>query len=416
MRLMLRRFLAPCLAALALVAVSHAEGLSVEARAKVFDKIVSILKTTAYLPEVTNEQLDKAVADNRDKIINEETDARFGASIDRFLDQWHFSHINLLTPTEAKRRSTQKMVGLGVEMNTSGGSVEVVYVYPGSGADDIGLRPGDRILEIDGEPYSRLKGASGEPGATFSLTYATPDGAKHTRRVVRKNFNLQKTVVAKMLDNSTGYIRLWSFTPYSYKEVREAFEKLGNAPNLVVDLRLNSGGSVMNMIDFLSYFLPAKTRIGAFYSKREDGTVSEQPSVIGTARKMKYRGHVALLIDEGSASASEITAAALQESHRAVVVGHRSARAVLSSTFVSIGEGYQLQIPIADYKTVAGVRLEGNGVTPDLVMERMPRVLPNEPDEVVDTARRVLLGEVKVPPKSDAQTLHTQRVSRPRRG
>ena len=81
---------------------------------------------------------------------------------------------------------------------------------------------------------------------------------------------------------------------------------------------------------------------------------------------LRFKGKVALLVNRGSASASEIAAAALQESKRAVVIGRKTAGAVLTSQFVSVGDGYSMQIPVGDYKTAKGVRLEGTGVTPEV--------------------------------------------------
>ncbi|MEP0766956.1 MAG: hypothetical protein HRF45_10510 [Fimbriimonadia bacterium] len=377
------------------LALGVSADLSEESRQAIFDKMVSVMKKTAYLPDVTSERLDAMVEEKRASILSAESDVEFQRRVDAWFRTMGFSHLDLLAPAEAKRRTQGSMVGLGVELRFDKGEPEVVHVFPGSGADKIGLQPGDVILEIDGEKYDRQKGASGPVGTTFSLKYRTADGTVHQRRVVRQEFKTDKPLVVQKLDGNIGYLRVWSFMRYSSKEVAAALETLKDTDGLILDLRLNGGGSVMWMSDLLSRFLPERTRVGAFLSKGEGkDELIERPVVVGRSEKNRYKGKMVVLIDEGSASASEISAAALRETGRATLMGRKTAGAVLSSTYIPVGEGYVLQVPLQDYKTKDGVRLEGNGVKPDIELSReVVRPTPGQPDEAIEAARLTLLGK-----------------------
>jgi len=375
-----------------------------ERHAKVFDKTVDVMKQSAYLPGVTKEQFDKLVIEARQKIVDAPDDFAFLRQANQLFDGMGFSHIQLMSPDQAKRQQTGKMVGLGVELRfLPDGLPEIMYVFPGSGADSIGMIPGDIILEIDGAKYDRERGASGTPGTTFSVKYKSRNGETHTRRVIRKEFNTTKPVEARMLDEHTGYLRVWSFAPYAPRAVKEGYEKLSKAQNLILDLRSNGGGSVFWMMDFMAYFINPDIKIGSFQSKGEkDGELVDRPSVIANRDRKRFKGSMVVLVDEGSASASEITAAAFQETGRALIVGRKSRGAVLASTYVPVGEGFMVQIPIQDYKTMSGTRLEGHGVKPDVeVSEDQIRPLkPSSPDETIEIARKVLAGEIKPPVKT----------------
>jgi carboxyl-terminal processing protease len=185
---------------------------------------------------------------------------------------------------------------------------------------------------------------------------------------------------------------------YSQRQMTEALEKARVKKNLVLDLRQNSGGSVESMRDMVGRFFPWGTPIGTF--SRKDSPDNN----VKVGNRKPYNGRVVLLVDGGSASASEISAAAFKEHGRAIIVGRPTAGAVLSSIFVPVGEGYMLQFPIQDYKTKGGVRLEGNGVKPDVEISTRAarRVLPGQTDEGIEMALKVLHGQVKVAVKGAA--------------
>jgi carboxyl-terminal processing protease len=161
--------------------------------------------------------------------------------------------------------------------------------------------------------------------------------------------------------------------------MKEANEK---AKYLIVDLRSNGGGSTANLQHLLSLFVKPDTDIGTFIDRdsvksyEKDHTPSNDLVAIAAATTRKYRtrkqalepfaGKVAVLVNRGSASASEIFATGLRETIGAQIVGAKSAGAVLASIFGRLPNGFQFQYPVSDYVSIKGVRLEKNPIVPDV--------------------------------------------------
>jgi carboxyl-terminal processing protease len=114
-------------------------------------------------------------------------------------------------------------------------------------------------------------------------------------------------------------------------------------------------------------------------------------------RVARYKGNIAVLVNRWSGSASEIAAAALRDNAGATVVGTKSAGAVLVSVIVPASNGFMLQYPLSDYVTVSGLRLEGNGVTPDIEAADPKLRLPDTKDEVVEKAVQTLMTKSSKP-------------------
>lgn len=224
----------------------------------------------------------------------------------------------------------------------------------------------------------------------------------------------QKTPVIswEKLSDQTGYLRLRSFEAITlrdeanyYQSLEKAFSELSRLPNLVIDLRGNSGGDMQILYKTLSYFISNGEEIGYAFSrtglskvallKSKDTNPSAQFPVVQThasinseifkngaaiikinsSQKNSYQGKTALLIGGNCYSACEIFAAVLQENRNATVIGRRSGGEVLVSytdtifknmIFVKKDTGWRMQIPIIDFYTMSGKRIEGSGVIPDI--------------------------------------------------
>jgi carboxyl-terminal processing protease len=154
--------------------------------------------------------------------------------------------------------------------------------------------------------------------------------------------------------------------------------------------------------------LPEETPYGVFVSRRvaenytkANPTGAQTPEAMAEwapgkakTRKLKtepFKGKMAVLLNRGSASASEICAAALKEKADAKMIGTKSAGAVLSSVFTKLTEGFSIQYPVSDYITIKGVRLEGHPIAPDVEVTAVKK--DNEPDPVIAKAVEVLHGQ-----------------------
>lgn len=188
----------------------------------------------------------------------------------------------------------------------------------------------------------------------------------------------------RWLDDQDAYMRLGGFgRNYDPAEVEDWFQSIAGAKSLVLDLRSNPGGEVDKMRHFLGLVIPPETPVGTFVSKSiasayvSAGKGDGRDSVAiakWTSHKMKapkdstapFKGRIAVLVDQDSASAAEVVANALRELRHAPVIGTRTAGAVLFSTFEGLPHGFRIQFPVGDYVSVGGTRLEGHPIVPDV--------------------------------------------------
>ncbi|HKY04436.1 MAG TPA: S41 family peptidase, partial [Blastocatellia bacterium] len=168
---------------------------------------------------------------------------------------------------------------------------------------------------------------------------------------------------SKRLANGMGYIRFNIFVMPLMERIKAAIRSMHDAPGIIIDLRGNPGG-VGGMSSGIAGVL--ETRQASL------GTMRMRTGHINFAvfpQKDPYTGPVAVLIDQGSASTSEVFSSGLQELGRAVIVGERSMGAALSSYFQKLPTGALFQYAIADFKTPGGVLIEGRGVIPDIAVK-----------------------------------------------
>lgn len=262
----------------------------------------------------------------------------------------------------------------------------------------------NRTLREFGLSHIRLRIArnTGPDGGVWQTAPPTEDPkqeAPKQEEPKRETPERPKVQSLRWIDEESAVFRLTTFsTGYDQAEVQKLIgEAKAKAKYLLIDLRGNGGGQTGNLQHLLSYFLEPDSVIGTFVSRGDANrfaseTKGDPKDTLAIAkwakRKFKTRkptgerftGSIAVLIDRGSASASEITAAALKENLKVPLVGAPTAGAVLLSTFMKMPHGLELQIPLRDYVTKDGVRLEGNPLKPDIP------VLTRDREEAIKTA------------------------------
>ena len=265
------------------------------------------------------------------------------------------------------------------------------------------------VVEVDGQKVEGTRGIPGDEGSKVKLRVRHGNGKIDTYELIRRPFSTIQPEEIAYVDDQTSRITVHTFDfTYDPDRVESLFEKAASRPNLIIDLRDNGGGAVVNLQHFLGLLVPEDTPVGTFISRRNvdrfveetKGSPTDLPAIAAaTPNKLKplmnrhvlrYIGRVVVLINGGSGSASEMCAAALRETVGATVIGRKSAGAVLVSIIVPVSNGFMLQYPLSDYVTTTGKRLEGQGVTPDFIVEE-PRIrLPQGKDLAVAKAVEVL--------------------------
>jgi carboxyl-terminal processing protease len=373
-------------------------------KSEVITQISDEISRRAFVPGIDFTKLPEFLASEQKKIDKAANDEEFARAVNQALDKFGASHIVLWTPGTAEQRFTGSSVGIGISGRMSPKGLEIVRVVPETSASEAALAPGDTITEVGGQKVSGTRGISGPEGSTVNLTVLKQDGQTITLALTRHRFSTVHDAAFTWVDRDTAKITLYTFdNTYNRTDIEYFMGKAATSKNLILDLRDNGGGVVANLQHFLSFLIPNKEPIGTFISritlKRfEDATHGDPKDLAAVANfstvKLTpltyagpvYKGHIIVLINRGSGSATEIAAAGLRDTVGAEIVGSKSAGAVLISILVPAADGFMLQFPLSDYITIKGKRLEGNGVTPDLDAKDAQFRLPNSPDASLDKA------------------------------
>ena len=245
--------------------------------------------------------------------------------------------------------------GIGVEFNIFKDTVHVLYVIPNGPSDKAGLQIGDRIIAVDDStvvsktlPSDAIKKMiRGEGGTKVKLTILRNNTILYFY-VTRGTIPLPSLDAAYMLDSITGYIKLNKFSETTYREFMGAMDSLQKChmKNLVLDLRGNGGGLVSQATDIADEFLDGDKLI--VYT---EGTNTPKREYRAGKEGIFEKGKLSVLVDELTASASEILAGALQDWDRAQIVGRRSFGKGLVQEQYSLSDGSALRLTVARYYT-----------------------------------------------------------------
>lgn len=249
-------------------------------------------------------------------------------------------------------------VGIGVEIKITSGAIVIVRVLPQTSASDALLQPGDRITSIDDQPtsgFTLLRAVElmrGPEGSTVQLGIQSPSGEERVIIMERRAVSVSPFPVQGVSRGGTAYIRWTDFTTGSADRLAAIVEALSvESPiGLILDLRGNPGGLLDEAVNAAGVFLPPD----ALVCKIIDRTGMESIEYRTAKSPASFDGPLTVVIDENSASASEVLAAALQESGRAVVVGRRSFGKGWVQNVFPLEDGSALRLSTARYYTPAG--------------------------------------------------------------
>lgn len=376
-----------------------------EQKETVLKELEVIVTTKAFVPGIDFAKWPEFLTKQREAIDKAEDAPAFVGAVNRALRDFGLSHIRLQTPRAASARGRTTTVGPGMQVSKEDSGLLVRAVAEKGPAREAGLEAGDIIVKVGGAAPEKAEAVQGEKGAKLELEVKKVSGETKTVTLELKEYSTVRPETLTWVDSETAMIRIATFSAgYSRANIEKLVGEASKAKHLIIDLRSNGGGAANNLNHLLSLLMPDGTAYGTFVSRRIAAKFAEEakgddkdPIAIAkwTDSKAKTRkrsiepftGKIAVLINRGSASASEITAAALKELRNATIVGSKSAGAVLASVFGKLPEGFAIQYPVSDYVTVKGVRLEKNPIVPDVEVTG-PR--EGDKDPVVDKAVELL--------------------------
>jgi carboxyl-terminal processing protease len=387
-------FLAPALPGPVASPAWHA--LSPKERREIFEKSWKAIRDHFYDPQFHGISWEAVHSRYAPLVQAASDDSEFYRLMKQMAGELHDSHTRFNTPTEWEYRRKHEGVSLGFGIDEVDGKTAVISVREGSDAEKLGVRPGMVIAEVNGEPLdtliaearATLISSSSERADRLHLYQQLFGGADHTHIKVgllksdgskldvtidRQSITNPPTVLARILPSGTAYIRFDEFQASIRKDLREAVEKLRDAPGLIIDLRRNGGGDLGTLMPLAGYFFPKRT-IFAKDRTRDGKPLSQFGGLFkldldlyaGREGQQLFSGPVVILVSSRTASASEIFAGGMQDTRRARVIGSQTCGCVVGIVKPhEMKGGGVLEIGEILWLTPSGRRLEGEGVIPD---------------------------------------------------
>lgn len=283
-------------------------------------------------------------------------------------------HSQFLDPEEYKELKTEtqgKFGGLGIEISIRDGLLTVITPIEDTPAWNAGIKAADRIVKIEDELTKDMtlsdavKKLRGAPGTDVNITVLREEEMKILDfKITRQIIHIQDVKHTQILKDKIGYIRLTEFREDSAKEFRKALDQLRSedADSLILDLRNNPGGLLNVAIDITEEFLAPGQTIVSTKGRRE----SQNSVAVSNNKDHLVDWPMVILINEGSASGSEILAGALKDNKRAVVIGTKSFGKGSVQSVIPLPDGSGLRLTTSKYFTPSGVSIHGEGIHPDI--------------------------------------------------
>ena len=264
--------------------------------------------------------------------------------------------------------------GLGIEITMRDDQLTVVAPIEGTPAHRAGIQPGDKIVKIEGLPtkdmslVDAVKKMRGPKGTKVTITILR-EGAKELQDVtVTREIIQVQSVKTQEIEPGLGYIRIRQFQERTARDLVagiEKFEKTGRFAGLIVDFRNNPGGLLSSAVEVSEEFLGD----GKLVVYTEGRVRNQNMRFVAHAKHPVTDVPIVVLVNQGSASASEIVAGAIQDHGRGVVLGTQTFGKGSVQTIISLPDGSGLRLTTAKYFTPKGRSIHGKGITPDIVVE-----------------------------------------------
>jgi carboxyl-terminal processing protease len=286
----------------------------------------------------------------------------------------HSSYMNAKSFKDMQIQTRGEFGGLGIEVNEDKGLIKVVSPIDDTPAARAGIKPGDIITALDGKSVIGLSlndavdRMRGPPNSKIVLTVKRQSVDKPIEvQLIRETIHIQ-VVKSRMEPNGVGYVRLTQFTEQADASIKAAVKKLqqesnGKLTGLILDLRNNPGGLLDQAVAVSSDFIPEGEIVSTRARHPED---SQRWDARG--RDILNGAPLVVLINAGSASASEIVSGALQDHHRAVLLGTRSFGKGSVQTVIPLPGNTAMRLTTARYYTPSGRSIQARGITPDVII------------------------------------------------
>lgn len=357
---------------------------------KLFDRTWRIISKEYYEPTLNHQNWTRWKYHYQGKIKTNE-DAR--VAIDSMIASLNEPYTRFMSQKDYEDLTTSitsKIYGIGVNIYSNAGKIEIFNVMPATPADFAQIKQGDIITAVNGKDTNGMNVSDvaslvrGPENSIVELTILR-NNKKIVKKIKRKEIKI-KTVKSSIVDNHIGYIQILSFMSNSTpNEFVEALEYTKNTDSLILDLRGNTGGLLDNAVFIADAFLHNGTIVDIIYRNGYKKTIKAQDEMHSLDKP------VVVLVNGASASASEILSGALKDYHRATLVGRKTFGKGLVQKVVPLPNQTGVNITIARYLTPSGTDINKLGITPDIEIGNDYEIITNNKNDVqLEKAKDIL--------------------------
>ena len=321
----------------------------------------------------------------------------------------HSAYLDAQSFKDMRVETEGQFGGLGIEVTMENGFVKVVSPIEDTPAARGGVKPGDLIIRLDDKAVKGLtlteavRAMRGKPGSDITLTIVREGATKPLKITLTRAVIKIQSVKSRMLESGFGYVRVTQFQAGTDKGLAEALKKLetenkGTLRGMILDLRNNPGGVLNSAVGVSDAFIDKGLIV---YT--EGRVADSKMKLSATPGDLLNGAPMVVLINGGSASASEIVAGALQDHKRAVIMGTKSFGKGSVQTIIPVSNGAALKITTARYYTPSGRSIQASGIVPDIVTEEA-RITKSEAGDRLreaDLARHLENGDEIAKPKEE---------------
>ncbi len=297
----------------------------------------------------------------------------------------HSSYLDAEDYKELQAGTSGKFGGLGIEIGLENGFVKVISPIDDTPAQRAGIKAGDLIVRLDDKPVKGMdlseavKIMRGEPGTSITLTLIRSKEDKPLKLTIKRDIINVASVKSRTLEPGFGYVRISNFQSRTADDMFKAVSTLkdeakGDLKGLILDLRNNPGGVLNSAVEVSDAYLTSGKIV---YT--EGKTASSKYSFVAKPDDILQGAPMVVLVNEGSASASEIVAGALQDHKRAVIMGRRTFGKGSVQSIIPITKDEAVKLTTARYFTPSGRSIQAEGIKPDIELQRIEVKQTKEP-------------------------------------
>ncbi len=379
---------------------------------EIFEQVWSIINEKYYDADFHGVDW-KIVGDRyRPMIEKASSDEEFYALLDKMAGELRDSHTRVFSPKGRENRKNRKFAGVGISLGKIENEFVVTEILPGSDAAQAGVKTGMIVKVLDGQPVAKAfekaqaeigsssseralqlrvlsKLLAGKPDSSLKLGLTDFNGKEFEIELTRREYSNAPQFVEKLLPSGLIYVKFGSFNENSAKQLEKSLRNNKNANGLILDLRGNGGGDGDAGLRVAGYFFNDQIPVARLVTRTGKPPIPEIPMELEAGRKGKqiYSKPVIILIDEKTASVSELITDALQSYYRAYVIGTQTCGCVLAFLdYKEIKGGGDLSLSEFGFVTAKGQTLEGRGVTPDRIISPRLENLRNGRDAALEEA------------------------------